>query len=178
MIFHVETERLLLRDIVQEDAEAMFLMDADPDVHRYLGNEPVENISRIHEIIAFIQQQYSTHGIARWAVVEKSGNQFIGWCGLKYITEPIYGSKVDYYDLGYRFNRNAWGKGFATESSKAVIQYAFDKMQLTTLFAMAEKENTASLHVLEKCGFKTIDEFVSYGTPHQFLQLHKSGFTY
>lgn len=173
MIYHVETERLLLRDIIQEDAEPMFLMDSDPEVHRYLGNEPVQHIDKIREIIGFIQHQYSTLGIGRWAVVEKATNQFVGWCGLKYITEPIYGSKVDYYDLGYRFNRNAWGKGFATESSRAVIQYAVDRMQLSELFAMAENGNAGSLHVLEKCGFKIIDQFEYDGAAHLFLHLSK-----
>lgn len=173
MNIHAETERLLLRDILQEDAEPMFLMDSDPEVHHYLGKEPVQDLDRILEIIDFIQQQYSKFGIARWAVVEKSTNQFVGWCGLKYIHEPMYQSKVDYYDLGYRFKRNAWGMGFATESSKAVIQYAFDRMQLSELFAMAENGNAGSLHVLEKCGFKILDQFEYDGAAHHFLHLSK-----
>jgi len=74
----VETPRTLIRELLEEDAEAMFEMDSDPQVHRYLGNEPVKNIGKIIEVIAFVRKQYSDNGIGRWAVIDKQSGKFIG----------------------------------------------------------------------------------------------------
>ena len=66
---HPSTPRLLLRELQPEDAEAFFDMDSDPEVHRYLGNQPVKDIQRIREMIASVRKQYITNGIGRWAMV-------------------------------------------------------------------------------------------------------------
>ena len=95
----IETERLILREILPSDADAMFELDSDPEVHRYLGNDPVKSRKRIFEIIDFIRGQYHAFGIGRWAVVLKENNKFIGWAGLKYVNEPMDALPC-YYDLG------------------------------------------------------------------------------
>src|SRR5688572_1907750 len=102
------TPRLILREIIHDDALAMFEMDSDADVHRYLGKTPVKKIEEIHHAIDSIRQQYESNGIGRWAVMTRQSNKFIGWAGLKLITEPI-NDHVNHYDLGYRFLKNQWG---------------------------------------------------------------------
>ena len=87
MKIFAQTSRLLFREIVKEDADAFYDMDSDPEVHKYLGNEPVVDKEKIHEVINFIQQQYIDNGIGRWAIVEKSTNEFLGWGGLKLVKE-------------------------------------------------------------------------------------------
>ena len=67
----IETERLILREILPSDADAMFELDSDPEVHRYLGNAPVKSRKKILEIIDFIRGQYNVFGIGRWAVVRR-----------------------------------------------------------------------------------------------------------
>lgn len=168
----IETERLYLREINLNDATAMYHLDSSALVHKYLGNNPVKSINEIYTAIKFIQQQYIQHGIARWAVIEKTSNNFIGWAGLKYITEPI-NNKVHYYDIGYRLHESYWGKGYATEATKALINYGFSQMKLTSLFAITDCNNDASKNVLLKCGLNITDTFLLDEEPHYWFEIHQ-----
>ncbi|MCD6069039.1 MAG: N-acetyltransferase [Bacteroidetes bacterium] len=141
----LEPPRLALREFTEEDAENAYLLNLDPEVVRYTGDGPFESIEAAR-IFLKNYPDYKKHGYGRWAVIEKSSNEFLGWCGLKYIEE------LNEYDIGYRFFRKHWGKGFATESAKACLAYGFEKLQLPFVVGRAAKENTASIHVLEKIG--------------------------
>lgn len=83
MKIYTETERLLLREILPTDVDAMFAMDSDSEVHKYLGNNPVKDKEQIRGVIEFIRGQYVEFGIGRRAIVDKKTNQFMGWAGLK-----------------------------------------------------------------------------------------------
>jgi RimJ/RimL family protein N-acetyltransferase len=158
MKFYLETERLILRDILPKDEEAFFEMDSKPEVHIYLGNNPVTNRDQIKEVIQHVRQQYEENGIGRWAVIEKESGNFIGWSGLKLITE--YENKhINFYDVGYRLHPTYWGKGYATESAKAALAYGFNELKINDIYGIAHIENKASRHALEKCGLKFIEKF-------------------
>jgi len=154
----VETERLILREFLMSDAEDFFEMDAAPEVHRYLGNNPSTSIEQARSVIDNIRQQYIDNGIGRWAAVEKSSGKFIGWSGLKFITD-IENNQTHFYDVGYRLHPNFWGKGYATESAKAALEYGFSTLQLKEIIGMCHEENTASRKALEKCGLKFVEKF-------------------
>lgn len=77
-MIHIETERLILRDLIDTDALGMFNMDADPRVHLYLGNSPVSSINQSRADINFIREQYKSNGIGRWAVIDKVTGDFLG----------------------------------------------------------------------------------------------------
>jgi [ribosomal protein S5]-alanine N-acetyltransferase len=173
MKFIIETERLYLRKINIQDAAAMYALDSSALVHKYLGNNPVKSLDETHTAINFIQHQYQQHGIARWAVIEKQTNNFIGWAGLKYITEPI-NNNVHYYDIGYRLNENYWGKGFATEAAKAALKYGFEQLQLTSIFAITDCGNNASKNVLLKCGLTITSTFLLNEVPHYWFEIHQT----
>lgn len=158
MKFYIETERLILRDILPTDEEAFFEMDSKPEVHKYLGNKPATNILQIREMIENISQQYIDNGIGRWAVIEKKSGKFIGWSGLKLIKE-YENNHINFYDVGYRLNINYWGKGYATESAKAALAYGFNELKLSDIYGIANVDNKASRHALEKCGLKFIEKF-------------------
>ncbi|MBC8986742.1 GNAT family N-acetyltransferase [Pedobacter sp. N36a] len=78
MKIFVETDRIILREIILADAPLMFKMDSDPEVHKYLGNKPFKNISESEDNIRFIRDQYVSNGIGRWAVIDKENNEFVG----------------------------------------------------------------------------------------------------
>jgi RimJ/RimL family protein N-acetyltransferase len=158
MEIFAETERLLLRELHPTDDKGMFELDSDPEVHQYLGRRPIKTIEESRNLIAFVREQYNKNGIGRWAVVEKETQQFAGWAGLKLITEPI-NHHTHYYDLGYRFIRRYWGKGFATEAAKASLVYGFGKMQLNEIYGMAHIHNMASQQVLTKVGLQYVETF-------------------
>jgi ribosomal-protein-alanine N-acetyltransferase len=156
--FHFETERLLLREFRHEDADALFKLDSNPLVHRYLGNKPVQDIAHIHRVIDSVQLQYKQHGIARWIAVEKNSGNIIGWTGLKFCTEEENGH-INYYDVGYRLMPEFWGKGYATESARFAIQYGFDTLHCPYIIGACNHENLASRRALEKCGLVYVEDF-------------------
>ncbi|MCZ2083154.1 MAG: GNAT family N-acetyltransferase, partial [Flavobacteriales bacterium] len=83
----IETSRLILREIVTEDVDRIFLLDSNPEVMKYIGVKPVTKLEKSEETINKIRKQYQENGIARWAVIEKESNLLIGWSGLKLLTE-------------------------------------------------------------------------------------------
>ncbi|MCC2545425.1 GNAT family N-acetyltransferase [Hymenobacter sp. BT175] len=172
MQIFAETERLLLRELLPTDAPGMFELDSDPEVHRYLGNQPVTTIEQSEALIAFVRQQYIDNGMGRWAVVEKQTGEFIGWAGLKLVEGPTNG-RTGYPDLGYRFIRRAWGRGYATEAARASLQYGFDVLRLPAIYAIADVQNQGSNHVLRKVGLRFIEEFDLGGVPHNWYELNR-----
>ena len=151
----IETERLVLREITLEDKVQMFQLHADPDVQKYTGEPPVENMEEIEQAIQMRIKNYRKYGYGRWATFLKKEMEFIGWAGLDYLPE------FDEIDLGYRFLPEFWGTGYATEASHAILTYGFDQLRLNRIIAIAMKENTASIRVMEKVGM-AFDKFAPY----------------
>lgn len=166
-----ETPRLILREIEEQDEDALFELDSDPEVHNYLGNKPIQNKEQIRLVIAFIRQQYEDNGIGRWAVEDKSTGQFIGWAGLKFFRDEVNGHS-DFYELGYRFMKKHWGKGYATESAKASVDYGFSELKLKEIFAMTDINNQASKKVLIKTGFEHITVFDFNAEPTDWFKIN------
>lgn len=169
MKIFIETERLYLREILPTDIDGMYELDSDSEVHRYLGNEPVAEKGQLVEVINFIRQQYIDYGIGRWAVIDKGSNRFIGWAGLKFVTESI-NNHVSYYDIGYRLIRRYWGRGFATEATIALLDYAFKELGIREVYAFAESANGASDRVLRKAGFDCMERFILDGVEHNWYK--------
>lgn len=153
----IETERLLLRELLPTDDIGMFELDSNPEVHRYLGSRPVTDIAQSREAIANIRQQYIINGIGRWAVILKETNEFLGWCGLK--LEKNTNEHEQFYDLGYRFIQKHWGKGYGYESAQAFVDFGFNEMKLDTICATFEHGNTGSQRIMEKCGLHFVNDF-------------------
>ncbi|MGF1586120.1 MAG: GNAT family N-acetyltransferase [Bacteroidales bacterium] len=157
----LNTERLFLRELDFSDENDIFEMDSDPDVHRFIDNNPVKSITQTREFIEAIQNQYKESGVARMAVVCKETHECLGWAGLEFFKTPV-NNHVNFYELGYRFKKKHWGKGYATESSKAIIGYGFEQLNINTIFAITYPTHTDSQRVLNKLGFKHANAF-NYG---------------
>jgi len=158
MKIYAETERLILRELLPSDVDGMFELDSDPEVHKYLGNKPVQDKQQIVAVIDFIRKQYVDYGIGRWAIMDKKTDEFMGWAGLKYVTEETNGQR-NFYDLGYRLIRRHWGKGIATEAAQASLEYGFNDMKLEKLHGIADCQNIGSNKILTKIGFNLVDTF-------------------
>lgn len=169
MKIFIETKRLFLRELTEEDAPGLFELDSDPAVHKYLGNKTVQSIKASEDIIKHVRKQYEAHGIGRWAVIDKTTMDFIGWSGLKYEKNSRDGT--NYYDLGYRLRRKYWGRGIATETAVEVIKYGFNRLNLPEICAAAHIENAASNRILTKVGFEFIETFEYYGATHNWYKL-------
>jgi len=155
----IETSRLLLRTFTEYDAALIYELNLDPDVIRYT-HDPIRDRAHASEILErVIIPQYALYDHGRWAVHKRSNLEFLGWCGLKYRAE------LNEIDLGYRFKKEGWGKGYATEAAWASIQYAFEKIGLQRIVARAEIDNIGSWKVLEKCGMTYIGDEEVDGYP-------------
>lgn len=110
MEYILETQRLYLRKIEACDIDDLFEMDSDPEVHRYIENDPVKSKDQIAEVVEMLHRQYRENGIARWAVIDKETLKCVGWAGLKLFREPL-NNHVGFHELGYRFKQKHWGKG-------------------------------------------------------------------
>jgi len=158
MNIYIETERLILRKFVEEDYERLFLLDSDPEVMKYIGMPTLRKAEESKEVVKMIMQQYKDNGLGRLAVVEKESGLLIGWSGLKLHTTEINGHQ-NFYDLGYRFLPETWGKGYAFESGKASLQFGFNEIKADVIYAHAHSENIASNKILPKLGFENKGEF-------------------
>lgn len=148
----IETSRLILRTFTIDDVQFIYELNCDPEVTRYTG-DPVRDAAHAREVLEKnILPQYALYNHGRWAVHVKPGLEFIGWCGLKARPE------LNEIDLGYRFKRTAWGKGYATEAASACLQYGFKALGINRITGRAMPENSASWRVLEKCGMHYIGD--------------------
>jgi ribosomal-protein-alanine N-acetyltransferase len=175
MKFYLETKRLILRELLETDLEGMFALDSNPTVHKYLGNNPISSKEQAAENIRFIREQYLRRGIGRFAAIEKSSGDFIGWSGLKLNAgkeEELNGIQ-DFIDVGYRFIPKYWGKGYATESSTATLEFGFNEMNYSIIYGAAEAENTGSNKVLRKIGLHFMNEFYYTDIKCYWYQLKK-----
>ena len=151
----IETERLLIRPFKVEDIEPCYIMNLDPEVSRYTGDGGVVSKEEIERrIVDNVFGDYEKHGFGRLAVELKGEHKFIGFTGLKYLED------MDEVDLGYRFMKEYWGKGIATESGQACVDLGFNTLGLKKMIAMVLPENTGSIRVLEKLHFEYEKEVI------------------
>ena len=152
MNYLIETERLRFRESSEADGEAMYELNSDPEVVQYTGDGPFESVQAARDFFTEYKNVYRKWNRGRWILELKDSGEVIGWCGLKFHEDS------GLTDVGYRLFKRHWGKGYATESCKAAIEYGFRELNLEKIIAHARKENTASLRVLEKCGLKITGE--------------------
>lgn len=150
----IETERLILRTFTVDDAPLVYELNSDPEITRYTG-DPLKDLHHAQQVLEqVILPQYALYNHGRWAVHIKPEMEFIGWCGLKARPER------NEIDLGYRFMKSRWGKGYATEAAFACLKYGFEKLNLERIVGRAMPQNTGSIRVLEKCGMQYVGEEV------------------
>ena len=106
-----------------------------------------------------LTKQYEQNGIARWAVIDKKTHEFLGWAGLKYFGEEGMNGHTHFYEHGYRFKQKHWGKGYATEASRVILSYGFQKFGMEKIYAVVDVDHKDSQHVLQKLGFRNAGSF-------------------
>lgn len=148
MAILIETPRLLLKEMNEDDAQDLFDLNNDSEVIRYTGDQPFNNLSEVLNYIQNYQHIYQKYGYGRLSLFNKETNEYLGWCGLKYLDQK------NETDLGYRLKKQFWGKGFATEAAFACLEDGFNRLQLDQIFATAMKENFPSINIFKKLGLK------------------------
>lgn len=172
---YLETKRLILRKFEEADYERLFLLDSNQEVMKYVGMPTLSKAEESKEVVKMIMQQYEDNGVGRLAVIEKESELLIGWSGLKLNTSEVNGYQ-NFYELGYRFLPETWGKGYATESGKASLEYGFNDLKAEIIYAYAHSENMASNHILTKLGFEKTGEFTEPDGICFWYELKKENF--
>jgi [ribosomal protein S5]-alanine N-acetyltransferase len=155
----LETPRLILRQFTEADASLIQQLNNAPGVLQYIPEPILETEEQALKVIVDIILPQYKNNLGRWAVHLKETNEFIGWCGLKWLKE------TDEIDLGYRFKPAAWGKGYATEAAQQTLIYGLQQLQLKKIIAHAHIDNIGSQKVLEKIGMQYVGEGVEDGIP-------------
>jgi RimJ/RimL family protein N-acetyltransferase len=157
----LETERLLLRRFTEDDLENLVELDSDPEVMRFITGgratprEEVEN-----EILpAFLDHYERCAGYGFWAALEKSTERFLGWFHFR----PAEGAPPGEVELGYRLRRSAWGRGYATEGSRALTHKGFTELAVERVVASTMVVNVASRRVMESRACDSYGSFTSHG---------------
>ena len=141
-----KTERLFVRPYSMDDFDNFFRLNGDEEVMRYI--RPAQTREQSKEFLQKIIAAYIERpGIGRWGMFLREDEKFVG----SFAIIPIEHS--DKLQLGYALLKENWGKGYASESVKKGIQYAFDKLQLAEIAAITFPENVSSQKVLLKNGF-------------------------
>jgi [ribosomal protein S5]-alanine N-acetyltransferase len=152
----LQTERLVLREFTADDATNIFKLNSDPEVIKYTGDEAFKSIEEAAALI-HNYDQYKKYGYGRWTVLLEDSSEYIGWCGLN------FNKDTREIDLGFRFLKSQWGKGFASEAAAACLDYGFNQLGLGKIIGRAMQENRASVKVLVKTGMRFEKEFDAHG---------------
>jgi len=154
-----ESERLLYRPLELTDADALFELNKNPNVHRYLWQKPEVEIDESLKVIEYVQKQYKENGIGRFATILKETSEFIGWTGIKFVNDHVENGNTNFYDYGYRLAENHWNKGYATEATIFWLDYGFNQINIKIMNAYTHAENGASNRVLSKCGMDFMENY-------------------
>ena len=144
----LQTERLLLREIQNEDALDILEYLSDKDVMKYYGMEPFQSLEDVLEEVEWYKSiQIKQTGI-RWGITLKENGKVLGSCGFLNWDKRHFRTEI-----GYELHKNYWGQGLASEALKAVVQYGFEHMGLERIQALIEPPNLSSQSLLEKHDF-------------------------
>ncbi len=160
----LETERLLLRVFRPEDIEGFAPLEADPEVMRFYPSGPRPREWAERGVRYFIRTQ-EQHGYSLWAVIHKSNDRFIGYCGL--VPQTLNGNEE--VEVGYKLARAYWGRGLATEAARAVRDWGFARLDVPRLVSVIDPGNAASVRVAEKMGMsRDVDVIYDGKTCHLY----------
>lgn len=144
----LRTERLLMRPFADSDADALLALHTNPRVLRYWDSPPWKEPARAGVFLARCKEMAQEGSGARLALQGAADGAFIGWCGLFEWNRDHRSARI-----GYCLDEPAWGRGFATEAVGALVNWAFETLDLNRIQAETDTRNDASNHVLEKLGF-------------------------
>ena len=145
---YLETDRLVLRSWTEEDRAPFSALNNDPDVMRYFPS--LQSLEVSNASIAKRMKHDREYGVCFWAADLRDTGQFIGFVGIEYVAEDIPGKGS--LEIGWRIDKDHWGKGLAPEGAKACLAYAFGPLKVTEVVSFTSKNNLPSQRVMEKIG--------------------------
>ncbi len=156
----LETDRIVLKELEPEDLHLFADLDSDPVVMTYLNggrpSTPEEIRAGFDRSFALKEKHQKRFGL--WIAFLRDSNEFIGW--FLFRPDKKLPDDVKNIELGYRLKKKFWGKGYATEVSRALVDLGFEKYRLDSVFAVALVGNIGSQAVMKKVGMDRVREYV------------------
>lgn len=144
----LRTSRLLLRQITNEDAEAVFILRSDPLINKYIHRQAAKSIKEAYDFIEKITNNQLNNSAIQWGITRSGSNQLIGNICLWNID-----AQNNTAELGYSLLTDHFKQGIMHEALQAVKDYGFNVMKVKRIDAFTNKENVASLSLLARNGF-------------------------
>jgi len=158
----LETKRLVLRHQVIEDLDDLWALYCNPNIRKYIPDAPQTRVEAQEELEWHMHGHPKHPDLGLWATIHKDSGKFIGRCGLlPWTIEGQYDVEV-----AYTIAEEFWGQGLGTEAAQAILQYGFEKLNLSRLICTINPNNVASLTVAKKIGMsyekEAQDEFGTF----------------
>lgn len=145
-------------------------MHTDDAVMRYLGMPPWQRMEECLDYIYKNVRSYRAHGFGRFVTIRRSDETLLGLAGL------LVDQHEGFIDLGYRLFPNYWGKGYATEAARAIVQFGFETLELDEIVALVAEKNERSERVLEKLGMRFAGERICMGISARRFEMSRECF--
>ena len=164
----LETERLLLRPLTLEDAEAVFKWVSDERVTKYMPYSSYTSVENVRKWLSTVGNEESTYN---YGFVLRDNNLLIGSGDIG------YNSEKETWDFGYNLRFDSWNLGYATEATKAMISFVFKEFDARCFSANHAMDNPASGRVMKKCGlkFEHVGEYSKFDGSETFKAKYYSG---
>lgn len=167
----LKTERLVIRQLIATDFNSFHKINSDPKVMEFIKNgKPKTEEENQEEFKKIIKAYTIKKELGYWGIMESTSKKIIGIASLK------AGRHSENLELGYKFMSTSWGKGFATETTKALLDYGFFELNQDELTALTYIENKKSIHVLEKVGMKFTKQLIHNNRKSNLYTIQKSDF--
>jgi len=169
----IETDRIIIREFVEDDFMDVFEFNSNIEVQKYIGAKVLESYDQAKSVITDVWfEDYRKYGYGRWAVIYKPDNKLIGFAGLKYLPE------YDETDIGYRILPQYWGKGLMTEACIEIVAYGFNHLGVDKIIGIADPQNIGSCKVLEKSGLELykVDNYMEEVEVSNWYKIEKHNF--
>ncbi|MBO1255385.1 GNAT family N-acetyltransferase [Alteromonas sp. 5E99-2] len=143
-----ETNRLIIREWIESDRPNFYEMSADEDVMKFFPKTLTKE--ECDRVVQRLKDLNAKNGCCFWSCELKETNTFIGLVGLNKIEDGLPFAPC--VEIGWRFSKNYWGKGYATEAAKGCLEYGFETLNLNEIVSFAVKDNKNSIKVMESIG--------------------------
>jgi RimJ/RimL family protein N-acetyltransferase len=166
MKIFLQTPRLILRQLNEDDLDNLVTLDSDLEVMRFInGGIAISRKAIAENFLPYVMSYDNQDELGFWAIIEKSSQEFIGWIFLRpeadfKLLQQLNLADSEAIELGYRIRKLSWGKGYTTEASQALVNRCFTTSNINKINAWALAENKASVRVMEKAGLKLQQEYI------------------
>ena len=158
----VETDRLIIREFQEDDILSLYKIESNAKIIEFMPWSKLSSLNECKRLLKKFIQNYNKYKLNTWAVVEKSSNDVIG------ITQLIYSNKIKGVELGTKIVPEYWSKGYASELSRAIVDYGLNELGIDEITAVTDINNAGAIKSLINMGMTLKKYGYYYGAESAF----------